>query len=84
MISFLFLGFPAFWDKVIAIFCGLMIIFIAMRLNPELSKTKKYSFVEHKNTDTQSKSYSTMDDMNTPDTLATPANITNSETKMTI
>jgi len=50
VISFLFLGFPAVWDKIIAVFCGFTIIFIALKLKPELI-TKKYSFVEHKNTE---------------------------------
>lgn len=54
VISFLFLGFPAFWDKLIAIFCGLIIIFISFRLKPEPVRPKKYSYVEHKNTEEQS------------------------------
>jgi len=50
VISFLFLGFPAFWDKMIAVFCGFIIIFISFRLKPEPVK-KKYSFIEQKNVD---------------------------------
>lgn len=49
-ICFLFLGLPAYMDKIVAILCGLAIIFIALRLRPEPVKVKKVPYVDHKST----------------------------------
>jgi flagellar biosynthesis component FlhA len=51
VISLLHLGFPASWDKIISALIGVIIIFIAFHLKSDSQRTKKYSFVEHKNTE---------------------------------
>ncbi len=72
VICFLFLGFPAYIDKFIAIVCGVVIIFIAFKLSPEPLKTKKVPYVDHKSADV-------------PDTVVSdatvPTNIINTENK---
>lgn len=49
---FLFLGFPDFWDKMIAIFSGLLIIYLTYGL-PKQEKppvmNEQLPFIDHKN-----------------------------------
>lgn len=48
----LFLGFPSSWDKLIAVVSGLLVLFVAYRLNPDAKprSADPMPYVEHKNT----------------------------------
>lgn len=50
IIIFLFLGLPSFWDKIIAVLSGLLIIFISYNLPVDTTADKKESetFVENR------------------------------------
>lgn len=73
VICLLFMGFPAYIDKTIAILSGLTIIFIALKLQPEPVRQKKVPYIDHK---------SDIQNSSTTENTAT-TNIINPDEKMT-
>lgn len=67
---FLFLKFPAVWDKVFALVTGLFIIIAAFRSGPtgKMNKDNQVPYVEHKHQDMRERAISEHDATNSTPT----------------